>query len=314
MALARHPKRAAARRVRSERLFAATRNMEQYDLNFRQGWRPAWDGIPAGARRRVFGVDYARVRGMQGGEMFFTRYGWEMARALLPRQWFVDDRYRAAGRRLTGSTGTVYMVPHANSGGSKLDLVVKFSRMAQHAGHLEIWPGVAGWSREVEFLSPFAEFGNLCRLRDAPGLPRLPTKTPLAIYCPPLHFPLWNLGRQENRLWRYDYALAADQRASPYPPVNYEWERLYILLYRWIEGIDAEEAAEHGLLNAETMAELTRAVDRELAARGFVVLDHKPRHIIVRPGRAGGLRRDRHGDILRALVDYELLVDRELPG
>ncbi len=284
--------------------------MEQYDLTFRRGLRPGWDRIPDEARRRVFGVDYVSVTGRQGGELLFTRYGWELAPALLPRHWFLDERYRTAGQRLAGSTGTVYRVPHTGPGGGRLDLVVKFSRIAQSPGHLELWPAAANWDGEVAFLGPFEEFGNLMRLRSAPGLPRLPTKTPLAIYCPPLHFPLWRLGREPNSLWRHDYALRADQAASPYPPVHYEWERLYVLLYRWIEGLDAEEAAACGLLTPEGMAALTWAVDADLGRRGFVVLDHKPRHIIVRRDRRGpGLRRAR-GGVLYALVDYELLVPR----
>lgn len=284
--------------------------MEQYDLTFHLGMRPGWDRVPASARGRAFGVDYVRVPGKQGGEMFFTRYGWQRADSLLPRQWFQDDQYRSIGRRLPGSTGTVYMVPYSGTNGSRLDLVVKFSRVAQHPGHLELWPLAGGWMGAVEFLSPFEEFGNLELLRTAPGLPRMPTKTPLAIYCPPLHFPLWRLGRDQNRLWRYDQALSKDQAGSDHAPIRYEWDRIYILLYRWIEGIDAETAMDNGRINHDGMTRLTRTVDDDLAARGFVVLDHKPRHIIVRTDREGQLRRRQDGSLLYALVDYELLLPR----
>jgi hypothetical protein len=47
---------------------------------------------------------------------------------------------------------------------------------------------------------------------------------------------------------------------------------------------------------------------KDLASLGFAVLDHKPRHVILRPRRAGpGLLR-RAGRPVYALIDYELLV------
>jgi hypothetical protein len=48
-------------------------------------------------------------------------------------------------------------------------------------------------------------------------------------------------------------------------------------------------------------------VDRELAAKGFVVADHKPTHFILRINNGRILRR-RDGRIAYALVDYELLA------
>lgn len=284
--------------------------MEQYDLKFRKAWKPAWEDVPSQAKRRIFGVDYVCIEGKQGGALYFTWYGWQMAASLIPRHWYTDEKYRSLGQRLTGSTGTVYHVPHSGINGSRLDLVVKFSRMAQHPGFLDIWSGVKYWSRTVSFLSPFEEFGNLYKLRGR-GSYRIPTKTPLAIYSPPTHFPLWNLGRESSRLWRYDHRLRSDQETSPYQPIHYEWERDYILLYRWIDGIDAEEAAEAGALTKEQLSEFTWKVDGELAERGFVVLDHKPKHLIVRLDRQGRLRRTRDNEILYALIDYELLVPRE---
>jgi hypothetical protein len=45
-----------------------------------------------------------------------------------------------------------------------------------------------------------------------------------------------------------------------------------------------------------------------MAEKGFMVVDHKPAHIILRPLRNGKLLKDRTGKIVYALVDFELLV------
>ena len=84
-----------------------------------------------------------------------------------------------------------------------------------------------------------------------------------------------------------------------------------MLLYQWVHGIDAEEAARHGAIPPEAMVALTHAVARDVAAHGFAVLDHKPRHVIVRPWRDGRLLTQR-GRTAYAVIDYELLVP--LPG
>jgi hypothetical protein len=55
------------------------------------------------------------------------------------------------------------------------------------------------------------------------------------------------------------------------------------------------------------MIELSHAVARDVAAHGFAVLDHKPRHVIVRPGR-NGRPVARGGRTAYAVIDYELLV------
>ncbi len=285
--------------------------MERYDLTFRRGFRPAWEGVPAAAHRCVFGVDYVSARGMQGGELFFTSYGWRLAEHLLPQHWFNDRQYRLLGRRLEGSTGAVYKFPQAGWRGDRRDLVIKFSRVAQHPGEVYIWPEVAGaWTGGTMFLSPFEEFANLNHLRLSGPDACIPTQLPLAIYSPPLHFHDWQLGRHVGRFSAYDRRLEADQTEVDNPPVHYEWDRLYILLYGWLDGVDVEEAHENGRISKASMEQLSIRVDGRLACSGLVVLDHKPRHIIVRPAAQTGLRKGR-ADVLYGLVDYELLVGRE---
>jgi hypothetical protein len=52
---------------------------------------------------------------------------------------------------------------------------------------------------------------------------------------------------------------------------------------------------------------MTEMVRQELAEKGWVVLDHKPRHIIVRPVQGGTGLLSRQGKPVWALIDYELL-------
>jgi hypothetical protein len=81
-----------------------------------------------------------------------------------------------------------------------------------------------------------------------------------------------------------------------------------ILLYRWIDGIDAETAHQQGYLTEPELWQLSGDARRDLRGLGWDVLDHKPRHLIVRIcPRSGGLV-SRRRRTLWALVDYELLV------
>ncbi len=89
--------------------------------------------------------------------------------------------------------------------------------------------------------------------------------------------------------------------------MEYDWERIYILLYRWMDGIDLEQAHAAGIVSEKQMIEWTRHSAEQLLDLGWMVLDHKPRHLIVRPRRGRGILR-RHEQPVRGLVDYELLV------
>lgn len=288
--------------------------MEQFDTTFGKLRRPAFDEAPAAHRHHLMGVDYLRLAGKQGGELFVTRHGWSCVESILPRAWFVDDRFKKVGRALAGATGAVYRVPVDHRARSDFALVVKFSRAAQdiqvtildHGAHLD-----AVELERIEcaaFLSPFEEFANLVKLRTAAGW-TVPTKLPLAIYSPPTRYADWQLGRHSHLCSRMNRALVAAQAdVAEEQRITYDWERLYILLYRWIDGVDAEVAAQTGLITKDTMVALGQEARVRLRALGWIVCDHKPRHVIVRPSRHahGPLRR---GDrIPWALIDYELLV------
>ncbi|WP_296897413.1 hypothetical protein [Thiohalocapsa sp.] len=293
--------------------------MERFDFGLHLYRHRHFDAVPNRLRRRIFGVDYLQLRGKQAGDLYVTRHGWPVLASILPSQWFVGERLSKIGRQLAGATGAVYRVPVPHPVCTRFALVVKFSRFAQEA-LVSMAPGeVVDWEERdriaaSEFLSPFAEFAHVERLRAEAGA-RVPTKAPLAIYSPATRYLDWELGRIAHRRWWYDRVLAEDQAAQPEDAkVGYDWERMYILLYRWIDGIDAEAAHQQGHLTAAELRELTDTARARLRGLGWDVLDHKPRHLIVRTAADGRRLLCRRGQTLWALVDYELLVPYPAPA
>ncbi|MEO1090959.1 MAG: hypothetical protein AAFX81_10025 [Pseudomonadota bacterium] len=288
--------------------------MEQFDYKFRRAYQPSFDKVPGEQRFNLFGVDYVRMIGKQGGELFVTKHGWACIDSILPGAWFVDDRFRKAGRALAGATGAVYRVPVAHKAQPNFALVAKFSRAAQDISVTVIDGGdhLDAEEREridrAEFLSPFAEFGNLTQLRAA-ARSAIPTKHPLAIYSPPTRYSEWQLGRKSHVCYQMNRALEASQAGvEERRRVKYDWERIYILLYRWIDGIDAEAAAQAGTISNERMKSLGQEARVAMRQLGWMVCDHKPRHVIIRQMPNGRGMLGRGQQTKWALIDYELLV------
>lgn len=290
--------------------------MEHYRLTLRPGRRTTFDEAPTACRRRAFGVDYIAIRGLQGGEFYFTRAGWAMKEALLPRIWYDNDRFCRVGRSLEKATGQVYLVPVPHPARGKVGVVVKFCRFGQDVGCTNIEnglfpPALDAFVAGAEFSGPFEEFGQLAALRGyrSPDGERFRTKIPLGIYCPPKRYAPWQLGRPGSGHWRYDLSLAESQEGIPQGRrLVHHWDRLYVLLYRWIDGIDLEEAARHGAVTEAGLRTVTHGIADELLTAGFSVLDHKGRHVIVRPDRRTGRLLTRRGRLVYSLIDYELLV------
>ena len=273
----------------------------------------AFDDLPEATRVRVFDVDYARLRCEDGGVIYITRFGWPHAECLMPGQWYEHQYYYNAGERLRGSTGTVYSVRTCPSNGRCIDLVVKFCRVAQDVPLLvqTTFPDDVDPADVVSavFNSPFEEFGYLLELRARPvpaARPPLRSKRPLAIYMPPKRYALWQLGRSPARFDMHDRIMKRDQAERP-NPVTLEINRDYIMLFGWVDGIDAERAAGEGLLADRELEALTRTVIDDLAVRGFRVLDNKPKHYIVRRRGGDGPLIRREGRLVYALIDFELL-------
>ncbi|MEX1117621.1 MAG: hypothetical protein WEB60_02395 [Terrimicrobiaceae bacterium] len=284
--------------------------MEGFDISLGRGLKPAFDDAPLRYRCQIDGVDYLHLRGCQNGDLFITRHGWPCSDCLFPDRWFTGEQFKKSGRALAGATGAVYRVPVAHRASPRFALVAKFSRFGQDVGITVVGEqsGDAEFMARVdqaEFLPPFEEFGNLMRLRKM-CRGQFVTMAPLAIYSPPTRYLTWQLGRKPHLQETYSRRLI-DSQSGGEEAITYDWERLYVLLYRWMDGVDAEQAGNAGLISRERMAEWTRAMTRTLARMNWVVLDHKPRHLILRTDRKTRRVLMRNALPVIGLVDYELL-------
>jgi len=281
-------------------------------------WRTPFEEVPQELRRRVYGVDYVELQDTTGGRLWVTRHGWPHGHRLDPAHWFLGDQYSRRGKRISDATGAVFRVPSIPWHKRPADLVVKFSRLARDLP-LEVssqFPG--GVPRhvadEATFNDPFQEFGLLRELRNGrygPAGLRIRTKRPLAIYSPGRSYEPWQLGRSSDAFRRHQRQLAEDQRArSPHHAVELLPDRQYVYLFEWVRGTDAAALVRAGTFSAHQAADLVVEVIRDLAAKGFRVLDMKPEHVILRQ-RADGRLLARHGRLVYALVDFELLQRTE---
>ena len=279
--------------------------------------RPPFQILPPVRRARLFGVDYALCPQPDGGELYITWQAWHWLDYLRPPRWWNADSLTVTGERLGGSTGTVYRVRSTPPGQPPRDLVVKFSRVAQDVplfipdAFLDTLPRDA--VATARFLGPFAEFGLIHELRDSifnHGDRRLRTKVPLAIYSPPERYPLWQTGRHPDIFRSHLHAMAHEQFENGLARVSLDIERDYLEIFAWVDGIDAEEAFNRGLIRKDDLAPLTRSANLTLSRLGYRVLDNKPRHLIVRPMPDGTLLR-RHGRIVYSMIDFELLQRHE---
>ena len=275
-----------------------------------------FDDVPQHYRTKSFGVDYIHLPlTPDGGDLYLTPCGWPFVKLLLPENWFAHEHYARNGRRLPGSTGTVYRVATRPVDGRSVDLVVKFSRVGQEVP-LEVattFPeGVSGDDiANARFNGPFEEFGLVADLRRGeygPGDPALLAQRPLAIYAPAKQFDLWQLGRTEGRFMPHRLRLRESQRSVGEPKaIELDIKRDYVVLYSWIKGEDAEEFHHQGFLSAAALEALTARTNAEMAAKGFRVLDTKPKHFILRRTRSGAGFIKRGGQLAYGLVDFELL-------
>jgi hypothetical protein len=288
--------------------------MEKFDYTLAKGRKLPFDEVPGDFHRCAFGVDYIRLSGAQTGELYVTREGWGAIESILPSQWFTGQAFNKVGRALAGATGSVYRVPVTHNARHDYALVVKFSRAAQDIGITLIEDGLDLDDMErsritcAEFLSPFEEFGNLHLLKQAAGS-LIRTKQALAIYCPPTRYLDWQLGRKSYLCQNMSESLERSQQDMPENRrIAYDWERTYILLYGWIRGFDAEYAVHQDLISRKEMVALTQNARSLLRRFGWMVCDHKPRHVILREAKGGRGILQRHGMAAWALIDYELLV------
>ena len=249
----------------------------------------------------LLGVDYVSTPTDDGGELYLTRFGLPFWKHLLPENWYAADWFGLHRKRLQG-TSAVYRVPTRSIEGRALDLVVKFSRVGEvvPVDTLTVCRFI-----NAEFNSPFEEFALLMELRRGRTGPRgirILTQRPLAIYVPSKRLALWQTGRSEHKI---------QAKIAQHPGVEIDILREYVLLFGWVKGLDAVETADFWRLDTqrreEFLSQTNSLVIHELAQKGYRVVDMKPQHIILRPRKGRALLRDRHRQIVYALVDYELL-------
>jgi hypothetical protein len=244
----------------------------------------------------ILGVDYVHTVLESGGDLYLTHSGLEVAEFLRPENWHELSWFRPQRERLEG-TGLIYAVPTKPINGESLALVVKYSRVGEEV------PIATNPLDDVlccEFNGPFEEFGLLEELRAArsnPGDLRLEMQTPLAIYVPPERM-------QPSQTQRFQWRVA--RKVALHPGVAIDILREYIMVYRWLPGLDAWQAHRQGMLAEEEMERCNDLADAALRSRGFRVLDMKPEHLIVEPAGPDDVVRD--GDQVRCgLIDFELL-------
>jgi hypothetical protein len=264
--------------------------------------------LPQLQPREILGVRYFHTQTPDGGDLYFTEYGRPFAKYLLPENWREPDWFIAHRQKLRG-TSTIYRTFTKPVGGKSLEIVVRYNRVGEE---LPVDTLTLEQFINADFNSPFEEIAVLAQLRDArrgTDRRRIPTKKPLAIFEPPDLLQLWQTGRLESKI---------AQKLARYPQARLDIRRQYILIYGWIDGHDAQQVADQRQLTGEArenfLTETTNFVTAELAEAGFRVLDMKPAHVILRFDEAGNLKRRQDGQLLYALVDYELLEKIPAPG
>ncbi|TWT79340.1 hypothetical protein CA13_07390 [Planctomycetes bacterium CA13] len=292
-------------------------NESPVPITFAQAMQTTFNDAPNESQVKVYGVRYVFVVDDDGNEFYVTRLGWRLLENLQPENWYSAKAYSKRGERLVEGSGVVYRVPTENKDGVKQDLVVKFSRFAEEVP-LQVaktFPDkmpaevVAG----AMFNDPFQEFGLLVDLRNGHfGRKELQvrTKHPICIFSPARKCAPWRLGRERGRFDRYRTGMAANLDSN-YSKIDLDFERQYVYLFAWIKGINADVSAQEGLITKEEAGEVTMQAASDLREKGFMVLDNKPSHVILRQRKKNGELLRRNGKLVYGLIDFELLMRTE---
>ena len=260
---------------------------------FKGRWLP-----PNATPMRLLGVDYVHLPTRNGGDLYLTRFGLPFLEHLQLENWRDDVWFEKKRERLLG-TSVVYRVPTRPVNGRSIDLVVKYCRVGE-----DVPLDTLTFEKfsHAEFNSPYEEFSLVMELREQQAAGRVLTHRPLAIYMPPERLELWQTGRSTHRI---------EHKKAKFRDVELDIFRHYVLIYQWVKGESADAALGRAIPNPERrvqeMKRLTLKAKAELERSGFLVVDHKPAHLILRWRRDGTLLKKRGGDYGYALIDFELL-------
>ena len=255
------------------------------------------DHYPNIALTRFLNVNYVHAKTGDGGDIYVTRHGLPFIGHMEPENWYTAKWFRENREKLAG-TSTVYKVKTKPVDGKSLDMVVKWCRMGQD---VPLETKIIEDVLRAEFNSPFEEFSLVEELRAnsyGPSDLKIMLQKPLAVYVPPERLQLWQTGRSKAKIM---------SKIAKHPGIEIDILRQYILIYKWVRGLNAVAAFEQAGLPAEKLSAFTQQVINDLRLKGYRVLDQKPAHFIMRPRPDGSLPKRRDSRIPYALVDFELL-------
>ncbi len=240
----------------------------------------------------ILGVTYTHFSLGENGDLYVTESGLPFTECLFPENHWSDREWFEQHSEGLSGTSSLYRVPTKKINGRQKNIVIKWNRMGQEIPGDEFI--------NAQFNSPFEEFSLVMDLRDAQkeADQKVFTQKPLAIFVPAKRLELWRTGRKE-----YMMQIKIDKHIE----IELDMHRMYAVIYEWIKGVDAVQACEQGIIDENQMVSLAHSAYERMGGQGFEVLDRKPHHVIVRPRKNGELLRDNDGDILYAIVDYELL-------
>jgi len=273
--------------------------------------------LPGSMLLTILGVPYVHVKSPEGGELYLTRLGLQKQDHLRIENWFAPNWFTTQRAQLDG-TSSVFRVPTRTVEGKSLDLVVKNCRVGED---VPVDTHALQEALGAEFNSPWEEFSLVMEMRESAFGPRgitVATQRPLAIYVPPDFMQLWQSGRSLAKINRIN---------ARHPGVELDILRQYKLVYEWIPGYNVVEllkrAGVYGRPCDVAALRCNELVNRDLVAKGYVVADMKPQHIIISEKYGKALLEGESNDggnsfaerlcclveeHRYSMVDYELLV------
>ena len=193
------------------------------------------DHYPNIALTRFLNVDYVHAKTGDGGDIYVTRHGLPFIGHMEPENWYTPKWFKANREKLAG-TSTVYKVKTKPVGGKSLDMVVKWCRMGQD---VPLETKIIEDVLRAEFNSPFEEFSLVEELRAnsyGPQDLKIMLQKPLAVYVPPERLQLWQTGRSKAKIM---------SKIAKHPGLEIDILRQYILIYKWVRGLNAVAAFKH---------------------------------------------------------------------
>ncbi|MBN2406347.1 MAG: hypothetical protein JXJ19_01510 [Elusimicrobia bacterium] len=245
---------------------------------------------------KILGVEYAHLILDNGDDLYVTAYGLPFMENLRPENYWLDKEWFGKNSSKLSGTSSLYKVRTKTVNGRYRDIVMKWNRMGQDV------PGVDESSDllDAEFNSPFEEFSMVMELRESiyGAGEKIALQKPLAIYVPKDQADPSMLGRKEYKM---------KEKIRLHKEVSLDICRSYAMIYEWVKGIDITQAYTGNALKEMYLQHLTHRADRDFRKMGFIVRDRKPHHVIVKPTRNGGFLKNKKGEFLFGVVDYELL-------